>query len=47
VEHLKRAFRSVSTRKPAASRESSAEVYLLARGVRPTNKDPAADGAGP
>ena len=36
VEHLKRCFRTVATRKPAASRESSAEVYLLARGVRPT-----------
>lgn len=35
VERLKRGFRSVSTRKPAASRESSAEVYLLARGQRP------------
>lgn len=35
VEHLKRSFRAVATRKPAASRESSAEVYLLARGVRP------------
>lgn len=35
VEHLKRCFRTVTTRKPAASRESSAEVYLLARSVRP------------
>ncbi len=35
VEHLKRSFRTVATRKPAASRESSAEVYLLAKGVRP------------
>jgi 23S rRNA (uridine2552-2'-O)-methyltransferase len=34
VERLKRTFRSVSVRKPAASRESSAEVYLLARGLR-------------
>ena len=34
VERLKRSFRSVSVRKPAASRESSAEVYLLARGLR-------------
>ena len=32
VERLKRDFRSVATRKPEASRESSAEVYLLARG---------------
>jgi 23S rRNA (uridine2552-2'-O)-methyltransferase len=36
VEHLKRRFRKVATRKPAASRESSAEVYLLARGLRPS-----------
>jgi 23S rRNA (uridine2552-2'-O)-methyltransferase len=36
VERLKKAFRSVSVRKPAASRESSAEVYLLARGLRAT-----------
>lgn len=34
VERLKRHFRSVAVRKPAASRESSAEVYLLARGLR-------------
>lgn len=34
VERLKRDFRVVATRKPAASRESSAEVYLLARGPR-------------
>jgi 23S rRNA (uridine2552-2'-O)-methyltransferase len=34
VERLKRSFRSVAVRKPAASRESSAEVYLLARGLR-------------
>ena len=34
VERLKRTFRTVATRKPAASRESSAEVYLLARGLR-------------
>jgi 23S rRNA (uridine2552-2'-O)-methyltransferase len=37
VELLKRRFRSVATRKPAASRETSAETYLLARGL----KDPA------
>ncbi len=47
VERLKRSFLKVSTRKPAASRESSAEVYLLARGLRPVKKDPADDGAGP
>jgi 23S rRNA (uridine2552-2'-O)-methyltransferase len=34
VEALKRGFRRVTTRKPAASRESSAEVYLLARELR-------------
>jgi 23S rRNA (uridine2552-2'-O)-methyltransferase len=34
VERLKRDFHSVATRKPAASRETSAEVFLLARGVR-------------
>ena len=34
VERLKRDFRSVSARKPAASRETSAEVFLLARGPR-------------
>ena len=34
VERLKRSFRSVAVRKPPASRESSAEVYLLARGLR-------------
>jgi 23S rRNA (uridine2552-2'-O)-methyltransferase len=34
VERLKREFHSVSARKPAASRESSAEIFLLARGLR-------------
>jgi 23S rRNA (uridine2552-2'-O)-methyltransferase len=34
VERLKREFRSVTVRKPPASRESSAEVYLLARELR-------------
>jgi 23S rRNA (uridine2552-2'-O)-methyltransferase len=34
VEQLKRRFRSVATRKPAASRAESAETYLLARGPR-------------
>lgn len=34
VEQLKAIFRSVAVRKPAASRETSAEVYLLARQVR-------------
>jgi cell division protein FtsJ len=32
VERLKRHFRSVATRKPAASRESSAEIFLLSPG---------------
>jgi 23S rRNA (uridine2552-2'-O)-methyltransferase len=36
VERLKRDFRSVASRKPAASRESSAEVFLLVRGPRTT-----------
>ncbi len=34
VEALKRAFVSVSTRKPAASRAESAEIYLLARNLK-------------
>lgn len=34
VERLKRTFRTVAVRKPAASRESSAEIYLLARRLR-------------
>lgn len=34
VEQLKRVFRTIAVRKPAASRESSAEIYLLARGLR-------------
>lgn len=34
VERLKRVFRSVAVRKPAASRETSAEVYLLGRQLR-------------
>jgi 23S rRNA (uridine2552-2'-O)-methyltransferase len=34
VEQLKRRFRSVTTRKPAASRAESAETYLLARGLK-------------
>lgn len=32
---LRRSFRSVRTRKPAASRGESRETYLLARGLRP------------
>ena len=34
VERLKKVFRSITVRKPAASRETSAEVYLLARQLR-------------
>ena len=34
VERLKRIFRSVAVRKPAASRATSAEVYLLGRQLR-------------
>jgi 23S rRNA (uridine2552-2'-O)-methyltransferase len=34
VERLKRIFRTVVARKPAASRETSAEVYLLGRQLR-------------
>lgn len=45
VQRLKRDFRSVGTRKPAASRESSAEVYLLARGLKSRAPDPDQAGA--
>ena len=34
VEALKRLFKSVATRKPAASRDTSAETYLVARGLK-------------
>lgn len=34
VQQLKRRFSTVSERKPAASRPGSAEVYLLARGLK-------------
>ena len=34
VERLKKVFRAVAVRKPAASRETSAEVYLLGRQLR-------------
>ncbi|TMH77172.1 MAG: RlmE family RNA methyltransferase [Betaproteobacteria bacterium] len=35
VQQLKKRFKTVSVRKPAASRPGSAEVYLLARGLKP------------
>jgi 23S rRNA (uridine2552-2'-O)-methyltransferase len=35
VHQLKKRFSSVSARKPAASRPGSAEVYLVARGLKP------------
>jgi 23S rRNA (uridine2552-2'-O)-methyltransferase len=35
VHELKKRFKTVSVRKPAASRADSAEVYLLARGLKP------------
>lgn len=34
VEQMKKFFRTVAARKPAASRGSSAEIFLLARGLR-------------
>ncbi len=34
VERLKKVFHSITARKPAASRDSSAEIYLLARQLR-------------
>ena len=35
VEALKKVFKKVYTRKPAASRDTSAEVYLVARELKP------------
>jgi|SRR5690625_1781471 len=35
VEAFKRQFKQVQTRKPQSSRDSSAETYLLARGLKP------------
>lgn len=35
LKSLRRAFQKVVTRKPAASRDESAEQYLLARGLKP------------
>jgi 23S rRNA (uridine2552-2'-O)-methyltransferase len=34
VERLKRVFRSITVRKPAASRDTSAEIYVLARQLK-------------
>ena len=34
VEALKKTFKKVDIRKPAASRDTSAEVYLVARGLK-------------
>ncbi len=48
VERLEAELSAASRRASRPPRaESSAEVYLLARGVRPLTKDPADDGAGP
>ena len=41
VEQLKRHFRRVAVRKPAASRAESAETYLLASGLKPQAGPPA------
>ncbi|MCF0254092.1 MAG: RlmE family RNA methyltransferase, partial [Duodenibacillus sp.] len=35
VEKVKRRFKSVAHRKPEASRDSSAEMYLVAKGLKP------------
>ncbi len=40
VHQLKKRFATVSERKPAASRPGSAEVYLLARGLKPSAAAP-------
>ena len=36
VEALKRVFKKVAAKKPAASRDTSAEVYLVSRGLKET-----------
>lgn len=51
VQQFKQAFASVAPRKPRASRDKSAEVYLLGRGVKASARarlipGPAADGPG-
>ena len=42
LKSLRLEFRKVVVRKPDASRDESAEQYLLARGLRPTGSPPAA-----
>jgi 23S rRNA (uridine2552-2'-O)-methyltransferase len=42
VHELKKRFSTVSVRKPAASRPASAEVYLLARGLKRVSGPPSA-----
>ncbi len=46
VERLKRHFGTVAVRKPAASRQESAETYLLARRLKPGAERAAAAAAG-
>jgi 23S rRNA (uridine2552-2'-O)-methyltransferase len=43
-QSLRRAFRKVGVRKPDASRDESAELYLLARGLKNTQVPPAPRG---
>lgn len=38
VESLKRSFVKVASRKPAASRDTSAEVYMVSRGLKPSKR---------
>jgi 23S rRNA (uridine2552-2'-O)-methyltransferase len=45
VERLKRRFRSVAVRKTGASRAESAETYLLARGLKPGDRERSSPGA--
>jgi 23S rRNA (uridine2552-2'-O)-methyltransferase len=40
LKSLRRGFRKVVVRKPDASRDESAEQYILARGLRPTENPP-------
>ncbi len=41
LKSLRLGFRKVAVRKPGASRDESAEQYILARGLRPTESPPA------